>query len=134
MRKAADLALLWRHILVKAEPGADLKALKADIQRRLPHNDVYTREEWAKRSDNYGSLRASDLSTAAGESGSQAWLRLLWLFLLLPAPVLRPTGCSSVAKIAGIAVAKRLDESRGRRSPGFPDASSAWPRRFATTA
>jgi putative ABC transport system permease protein len=41
------------YILVKAAPGADLKTLKAEIQRRLPHNDVYTRNEWAKRSDDY---------------------------------------------------------------------------------
>lgn len=41
------------YILVKAEPGADLKALKAEIQKRLPYNDVYTRDEWADRSDSY---------------------------------------------------------------------------------
>jgi len=41
------------YILVKAEPGADLKALKTEIQKRLPYNDVYTRDEWADRSDSY---------------------------------------------------------------------------------
>lgn len=41
------------YILVKAEPGADLQALKAEIRRRLPHNDVYTTAEWATRSDDY---------------------------------------------------------------------------------
>ena len=41
------------YILVRAAPGADLAALKAEIQRRLPHNDVYTRDEWAGRSDGY---------------------------------------------------------------------------------
>lgn len=41
------------YILVKAAPGADLQALKAEIQHRLPHNDVYTRAEWARRSDDY---------------------------------------------------------------------------------
>jgi putative ABC transport system permease protein len=41
------------YILVKATPGANIQALKAEIQRRLPHNDVYTRNEWAKRSDDY---------------------------------------------------------------------------------
>lgn len=41
------------YILVKTEPGADLKAIQAEIRSRLPHNDVYTREAWAKRSDDY---------------------------------------------------------------------------------
>lgn len=41
------------YILVKTEPGADVKAVQAEIRRRLPHNDVYTREAWAKRSDDY---------------------------------------------------------------------------------
>jgi putative ABC transport system permease protein len=41
------------YILVKAAPGADLAAIRAEIARRLPHNDVYTRDEWAKRSRAY---------------------------------------------------------------------------------
>jgi putative ABC transport system permease protein len=41
------------YILVKAVPGVDLQALKAEIRRRLPHNDVYTTAEWAGRSDDY---------------------------------------------------------------------------------
>lgn len=41
------------YILVRAEEGADLAATKAEIQRRLPHNDVYTRDEWAQRSRRY---------------------------------------------------------------------------------
>ncbi|WP_306600842.1 ABC transporter permease [Geothrix sp. 21YS21S-2] len=41
------------YILVKAAPGADLKALRAEIGRRLPHNDVYTARDWADRSDAY---------------------------------------------------------------------------------
>jgi len=41
------------YILVKVAPGADVRAVKAEIQRRLPHNDVYLREEWARRSRNY---------------------------------------------------------------------------------
>ncbi len=41
------------YILVKAEPGVDLQALKAEIRTRLPHNDVYTTAEWAGRSDDY---------------------------------------------------------------------------------
>lgn len=41
------------YILVRAEEGADLAATKAEIQRRLPFNDVYTRDEWAQRSRRY---------------------------------------------------------------------------------
>lgn len=41
------------YILVKVIPGADVKAVKAEIQRRLPHNDVYLKDEWAHRSRNY---------------------------------------------------------------------------------
>ena len=41
------------YILVRAEEGADLATVKAEIQRRLPHNDVYTRDEWAQRSRRY---------------------------------------------------------------------------------
>lgn len=41
------------YILVKARPGADLAAMKREIARRLPHNDVYTSQEWAKRSRAY---------------------------------------------------------------------------------
>ena len=41
------------YILVRAAPGADLQALKAEITRRLPYNDVYLTREWADRSDAY---------------------------------------------------------------------------------
>jgi len=41
------------YILVRTEEGADLAATKAEIQRRLPFNDVYTRDEWAQRSRRY---------------------------------------------------------------------------------
>ena len=41
------------YILVKLEPGADPAAVAAEIRRRLPWNDVYTRAEWAKRSRGY---------------------------------------------------------------------------------
>lgn len=41
------------YILVKAAPGADLAAIRAEIARRLPYNDVYSAAEWAKRSRNY---------------------------------------------------------------------------------
>jgi putative ABC transport system permease protein len=41
------------YILVKLAPGADPDAVKAEIARRLPHNDVYTKAEWAARSRGY---------------------------------------------------------------------------------
>ncbi len=41
------------YILVRLEPGADSAAVAGELRRRLPHNDVYTRADWAKRSRNY---------------------------------------------------------------------------------
>ncbi|MDR3639112.1 MAG: ABC transporter permease [Isosphaeraceae bacterium] len=41
------------YILVKLAPGADAKAVAAEIRRRLPYNDVRTRGEWALRSRSY---------------------------------------------------------------------------------
>jgi putative ABC transport system permease protein len=41
------------YILIKLAPGADAEAVRKEIQRRLPYNDVYTRAEWAKRSRSY---------------------------------------------------------------------------------
>ncbi len=41
------------YILVKTAPGADLEAVAAEIRARLPYNDVYTRDAWAKRSRGY---------------------------------------------------------------------------------
>ena len=41
------------YILVKLAPGADLETVRAEIRRRLPYNDVFTRDEWASRSRNY---------------------------------------------------------------------------------
>lgn len=41
------------YILVKLAPGADAGAVKAEIARRLPYNDVYTKEEWAAKSQGY---------------------------------------------------------------------------------
>src|SRR5262245_42682470 len=48
-----DLTNRTSYILVKLVPGADPSAVRAEIQRRLPFNDVYTRQEWATRSRNY---------------------------------------------------------------------------------
>lgn len=41
------------YVLVKTAPGADLAAVRAEIARRLPYNDVYTAAEWAARSRSY---------------------------------------------------------------------------------
>ena len=41
------------YVLVRLAPGADAAAVKAEIGRRLPYNDVYTRKEWATRSRRY---------------------------------------------------------------------------------
>ena len=41
------------YILVRLAPGADATAVKAEIARRLPYNDVYTKKEWAARSRRY---------------------------------------------------------------------------------
>ena len=42
-----------QYILVKLEPGADRSAVMAEIRRRLPYNDVHTKDEWARRSRSY---------------------------------------------------------------------------------
>jgi putative ABC transport system permease protein len=39
--------------LVRLEPGADTAAVRREICRRLPFNDVYSRDEWARRSRAY---------------------------------------------------------------------------------
>jgi putative ABC transport system permease protein len=41
------------YILVKLTPGADREAVRKEIRRRLPFNDVFTSDEWAKRSRSY---------------------------------------------------------------------------------
>lgn len=41
------------YILVKLAPGTDAETVRAELQRRLPFNDVYTKDEWAKRSRSY---------------------------------------------------------------------------------
>jgi len=41
------------YVLVKLAPGADAAAISAEIARRLPYNDVHTREDWARRSRGY---------------------------------------------------------------------------------
>jgi putative ABC transport system permease protein len=41
------------YTLVKLAPGADIEAVRAEIRRRLPHNDVHTAAEWAGMSRRY---------------------------------------------------------------------------------
>jgi len=41
------------YVLVKLAPGADQEAVRAEIARRLPHNDVYPAAVWASRTRNY---------------------------------------------------------------------------------
>jgi putative ABC transport system permease protein len=50
---AENLHGLTSYILVKVATGADPRAVKAEIQRRLPYNDVFLKDEWARRSRNY---------------------------------------------------------------------------------
>jgi putative ABC transport system permease protein len=48
-----ELAGRTTFIIVRLEPGADIAAIRREIRRRLPYNDVYTRDEWASRSRGY---------------------------------------------------------------------------------
>lgn len=49
----SELAGNTTYVLVKLAPGSDLETVRAEIKRRLPYNDVYTRAEWAARSRRY---------------------------------------------------------------------------------
>jgi putative ABC transport system permease protein len=42
-----------QYVLVKLAPGADANAVADEIRRRLPYNDVYTKDDWARRSRTY---------------------------------------------------------------------------------
>lgn len=44
---------LTSYVLVKLAPGADAEAVRREIQRRLPYNDVYTKDAWEKKSRDY---------------------------------------------------------------------------------
>lgn len=44
---------LTTYVLVKLDPGVDTAAVRAEIARRLPYNDVFTRDQWAARSRGY---------------------------------------------------------------------------------
>jgi len=41
------------YIVVRLEPRADAAAVRREIRRRLPYNDVYAKAEWASRSRAY---------------------------------------------------------------------------------
>jgi putative ABC transport system permease protein len=41
------------YIVVKLAPGANVAAVKAELERKLPYNDVYTSAAWAERSRGY---------------------------------------------------------------------------------
>lgn len=41
------------YVLVKTAPGADVQRVAAELRRVAPYNDVYTRDEWARRSRSY---------------------------------------------------------------------------------
>ena len=48
-----ELAGNTTYVLVKLAPGADVEAVRREIQRRLRHNDVHTGAEWASQSRRY---------------------------------------------------------------------------------
>ena len=56
-RTAEELSPTMRdkttYTMVRLAPGADIPGVQAEIRRRLPYNDVYTRAEWAVKSRNY---------------------------------------------------------------------------------
>ncbi len=41
------------YMIVRLEPDADAAAVKSELARLLPYNDVYTRDEWAAQSKRY---------------------------------------------------------------------------------
>ena len=53
------------YVLVKLAPGADAAAVQAELRRRLPYNDVLTRDEWANQSRNYW-VRSTGLGMSMG--------------------------------------------------------------------
>ncbi len=53
------------YVLVKLAPGADARGVQAELRRRLPYNDVLTRDEWALQSRNYW-VRSTGLGMSMG--------------------------------------------------------------------
>jgi len=56
-RRAQELSDLAHgrssYVLVKTAPGADVQRVAAELRRVVPYNDVYTRDEWSRRSRSY---------------------------------------------------------------------------------
>ena len=48
-----ELAGRTTFIIARLDPQADVAAVKSEIRRRLPYNDVYDKAEWASRSRGY---------------------------------------------------------------------------------
>jgi putative ABC transport system permease protein len=48
-----ELARRTTFLVVKLQPGADVEAVRREIRRRLPYNDVHTKAEWANLSRGY---------------------------------------------------------------------------------
>jgi putative ABC transport system permease protein len=53
------------YVLVKLAPGADPLAVQSELRRRLPYNDVLTRDEWARQSRDYW-VRSTGLGMSMG--------------------------------------------------------------------
>jgi len=49
----SDLRGNTTYVLVKLAPGADVEKVRAELRHRLPYNDVFTRDEWARHSRSY---------------------------------------------------------------------------------
>ena len=56
-RQVQELSEISAHktsyVLVKVAPGADPEAVTARLRERLPFNDVYTKDQWARKSRTY---------------------------------------------------------------------------------
>ena len=48
-----ELSRNTTYVLVRLAPGADVEAVRREIKRRLPYNDVHTQAEWASQSRRY---------------------------------------------------------------------------------
>ncbi len=49
----SDLRGNTTYVLVKLAPGANVETVRKEMATRLPYNDIFTKEEWAKRSRTY---------------------------------------------------------------------------------
>ncbi len=51
--QANVLANMTHYILVKLTPTADTAAVRAEMKRRLPYNDIYSKREWSEQTTRY---------------------------------------------------------------------------------